>query len=102
LGLDPVEDADFIWRAPGIAILADIFLSLLVNVLVGALFGDLGYATANREMPVRVIGVEEVNPNSRIAAHVAVLDVALDGVDDNVLAIVIDPNGSDVRASVWH
>ena len=102
LGLDLIKHAHFTRRAAGIAILAEIFLSLLVNVLVRTLFGDLSYATANREVPVRVVRIDKVNPNSRIAPHIAILDVAFDGIDHNVLAIIVDPNGRHLGASVRH
>jgi hypothetical protein len=73
LGLDFVDDAGFAGLGIGIFVYAEIFLCQLVDVIVGAIFGDFDDAAANLEIAVRVLGIDDGERDAGIAADVAVL-----------------------------
>src|SRR5579883_1858252 len=101
-GLDLVDHADFPGLGIGILVNAQVFLGHFVDVLAGALLGDLGHAAANFEVAVRVLRVHDGQRDAGIAADIAILLAPLGGVEDDVLAVVVDPHGSDLGASVGH
>src|SRR5262249_25667 len=75
--LNLVEDSDLARLAEGVNGLAQIFLRKLVDVVVGAVFGNFDDSTANLQVAIRVRGILERNRDAWIAADVFVLHAAL-------------------------
>jgi hypothetical protein len=101
LGFYFVEDADFAGLAVGILIDAEIFLGHLVDVSAGALFGDLDDAAADFKIAVRIFRIDEGERDAGIAANILVFLTALGGVENDVLAVEIAPDGL-AKARFWN
>src|SRR5215469_6101645 len=86
----------------GIFVLAEIFLRHLIDVSVGTLFGDLGNLTAYFEVAIGIIGIDDSQSDTRIAAHVAVLLATFSRVENHVLAIRVDPHRRSLGTAVRH
>src|ERR1700727_1428979 len=101
-GFDFIEHAHFARRTVRILILARVLLGKLVDEFVGAFFSDLHHAAANRKMAIWIVWIEDVDADPWIAPDVFVLDASYGGIDQNVLAIVVEPDRSYVRTAVRH
>src|ERR1700675_3559458 len=102
LGLHLINHANFTRLRVGIFVYAQVFLRQFVNVIVGALLGNLGHAATNLEIAIWIFGIGDGHGDSRITAHVAILLPALGRIKDDMLAVVVNPNGRHLGASVWH
>src|ERR1700688_4567795 len=69
---------------------------------VGSLLDDFGHAPANLNITVRGLRIDDSYRHTRIAAHVLVLLTSLRSINDNQVAIEVDPNRSDLRAAIGH
>ena len=101
-GIDLIDNPYFARAAIRILILAKILLGHFVYVRIGALFRAVHNASTNRKMTVRIVRVHKVQSNSRIASHIFIFDAALCGVDEDMLAIIVDPDRGYLRSSVRH
>ena len=102
LGINLIDNPYFARAAIRILILAKILLGHFVYVRIGALFRAVHNASTNRKMTVRIVRVHEIQSNSRIAPHIFIFDAALCGIDEDVLAIIVDPDRRHLRSSVRH
>ena len=100
-GLYGVDDANFVWRA-WIHIFAQIFLCQLVDAVACAFLGDVGDAAADFNVAVRILRIDDCHGDARIAANVEVLLASTSGVEDQVLAVEIKPDGRDLGRAVRH
>ena len=71
-------------------------------MVVGAFLGDFDDAPADFQVAIGVCGILQRDSHARVAAHIVVLDATLGGIDSNVLAVEIHPDGRDLRAAVFH
>jgi hypothetical protein len=69
-------------------------------VRVGALVGDLDDAAGDVDPLVGVIRPGDGDGDARVAADVLRLDALRLGVDQDVVAFVVDPDGADLRGAV--
>lgn len=101
-GLDLVDNSYFPWAAIRIRILAEILLGHLIYVRIGAVLGDIRNAPAKRQVTVRIVRIHKVQSNARIPPHIPVFDSPFSGIDEDVLAIIVDPDRRHLRSSVRH
>jgi hypothetical protein len=66
-------------------------------VFLRAILGHGDHAAANGEVPVGVVGIEDRQRHTGALPHVAILHPALGGVDQDEIAIGVDPDGRDLR-----
>ena len=66
---------------------AQVFFGQLVDVGIGALFGDFDYAAADFKIAVRIVGINDGQGDAGIAAHIAILLAAFGGIENNVVTI---------------
>jgi hypothetical protein len=99
---DLVEHPDL--AGPLIRILVDveILLGHGIDVSLGATFSDVYHLAADSDKPARIVRVLDADSDPRVSPHVFIFDPALSAVDDDVLAIEIDPHRAGVRRSVAH
>src|SRR4051812_6363320 len=102
LRLDLVEHSHFAGLAKRVFIFIEILLRHLVDVGVSALFSNFFYSPANLDIAVRVLRIHDGEGNTRFAAHIAVLLAAFRRVEDDVLAVVVNPNWCYLWTAVGH
>ena len=102
LGFDFIDHADLAGLAVGVFVDAEIFLGHLVDVGAGTVFGDLDDAAANLDVAVGIFGIDDGERDTRVAANVFIFLTALGGVEDDVLAVEVAPDGGDLRAAIGH
>jgi hypothetical protein len=99
------EDKTYLIAAPTAGPLvggAEVPLGELFDVLGTTIGGDVDYLSANRVVASRVVRVRDGNGHARIALDVANLLETLDGVDQGVLAVGIDPGLGELGRAVGH
>src|SRR5205814_10337638 len=94
----PTRRSSDLW----ILVLAEIFLGERVDVLVGAFFDAAFHRTADLDVAVRVVGIEDRQRNRRALAQIARLDPALGGVHADHAAGVVEPDRRHLRRAVLH
>src|SRR3990172_10818494 len=101
---DLVDAPDFSGEFPAgrVLIPAEVAPGELVQVLVGALLGDLRHGVPDGEVAVRIVRVRDLEGHVGPLLHIPVLEAALGRVDQNMLAVIVDPYGSDVRRAIGH
>src|SRR5487761_80375 len=97
-----VKNAHFARLPERIDGLAEIFLRKLVDVFIGAAFGNLDDAAANLEIAVRILRVLNREGDARVAAHILVLHAAEGGIEYDVLAVEVHPYGSYLWTAIGH
>src|SRR5690348_11336103 len=100
--LDFVEDADFARLPEGINGLAQILLRKLVDVIVRAVLCNLDDTPANFQVAVRIRRILQRNRYARVAPDIFVLDASQRRIKSHIFSVVVHPNGSDLRAAVFH
>src|SRR5246500_2239931 len=95
-GFDLVEDADFAGLAVRILIDAKVLFGELVDAVVGAVLGDLGDAAADFQIAIGILRIHDGERDTRIAADVLILLTATGRVEDDMLAVEVDPDRSDL------
>ena len=80
---------------------AHVLLGERVDVLVGALVGQLGGA-ADADPAIGVVAVDHEHGDVGIAFEVVRLDPPPSGVEAQVLAVGVDPHRGDLRRAVGH
>src|SRR5215211_4811058 len=85
-----------------IGVLVEVLLSQLVYQPDGALGGNLHNSAAYHRYAPGVARVYHVDRHARIAAHVLLLLATLDGVDQYVITIRLDPHLGNLRRAVRH
>src|SRR5579862_4038960 len=101
-GFDFVDHADFAGLTVGIFIDTEIFFGHLVDVGAGAFFSDFDDAAANFQIAVGIFGIDQCEGDAGIAANVFIFLASFGGIEDDVFAVVIDPDGGDLRAAIGH
>jgi len=101
-GFDLIDDPYLARAAVRIFIPAEVFLGQLVDVRkgVGTLLRDIRSAPTNRQMTVRILRIEKVQSNARIAPHIFVFDTAFRNVDQDVPSISINPD-APAWLAIW-
>src|SRR5258707_9287732 len=99
---DFVHHANFSRLGVGIFVLSQVLLRQFVDVLVCAVLGNLDHGAADLQIAIRIVGVDNGQRHSRIAAHVAVLLPAARRIKDYMLTVEVAPYRSDLRPSVGH
>ena len=102
LGLDVVHYAYFIGGPKWILIHSHVLLGHLVDVCVGSVVADLGDSSADHQRAVRVFGVDDRDRHARIPSYVSILQSTLGRVHDDERSVGIDPDGTRLRAAVFH
>ena len=74
----------------------------LVDEVVGPLGGDVHNPTANARQPPGIPRINHVDRHPRVAADVTQLLRPLERVDEDALAVGVDPDLRQVRGSVRH
>src|SRR5437773_4691724 len=100
LGLDLHDHAHFTGLAVRIFVLAEILLRQLVDVRVRALFRHLDDAPPDAEIAVRIVGIGNRERDTWIAFEILRLDASARGVDENVDAVEVPPDGRDLRTAI--
>lgn len=77
-----------------------IFEHETVNVFIGAGFADFHHPALNLEVAVGVGRVGDAQGNARVAAHVAVFDPSFGRVDEDVIAVGVEPDRRHLRRAV--
>src|SRR5579859_2389010 len=91
-GVDLDDHALFAGSEVGILVLAEVFLGEHVDVFDGALFGDRGRAADHHVAGLLVLGGEDGDGCSGVALDVGDFGSATGAVDEDVLAVVVDPD----------
>src|SRR3954447_15310880 len=81
---------------------AEIAMRELVDVLAGAVLGDVDDATAHLVVAAGVLGVRHVQRHPGVALDVADLLVPVHRVDQHVRAVGVDPRLRHLRRAVGH
>ena len=102
LGQNLINPPYFARVAPGrrVGLATEIALRQFVQVLVGAFLRDLDHLAAHQHVAVRVVGVGNLDGYFRPLRHRDVFQPAFGRIHNHVLAVVIDPDGRDVRRAV--
>jgi hypothetical protein len=74
----------------------------LVDVIVGAGLRDLRHSTLDLEVAIGVVRILNGKRDVRVAPEVLVLDATARGVDADVRAVVVDPDGGHLGAPIRH
>src|SRR5205085_12267574 len=96
-GLNLVHDSLFLSLAIWVLVRTEILFRHLVDVRVCAMLGDFNNAAANLQIAVRVLRINDGQRNPRIAAHILILLAGFGGIDDDVVAFDVAPDGGDLR-----
>ena len=83
-----------------ILVFAQVLLRQPVDVIDAALFGDFHNAAADLQIPVGVIGVLDGEGHAAIPAHVQVFLSSFGRVQEDVCAVVLQPNGRVLGGAV--
>ena len=83
-----------VWKS-----LPAVLVGELVDVLVGAVHLELGNSL-DFEVAVRVVAVEDGDADPRVAAQVLALGAPVGRVEDDVLAVGVDPDDARLRHPV--
>lgn len=81
---------------------AQIPLCQTIDVLDGAVAGPLDDPAAHFEVPKLVVGIDHAERHGRSGGKIAILLAAFGGVDEDVLAVEVNPHRCHLRASIWH
>src|SRR5258708_18228608 len=102
LGPDFVHHANFSRLGVGIFVLSQVLLRQFVDVLVGAVLGNLNHGAADLKIAIGIVGIDDGQRHPRIAAPVAVLLPSARRIKNHILAVEVAPHPSDLRSSVGH
>src|SRR5438093_6747210 len=101
---DLVDPADLTGEAVAVRVLVapEVAPREPVQVRVGALLGDLDDGVADGEVTVGVVGVRDLDGDLPALVHVEVFLPSRRRVDQDVTAIVVDPDRRYLWAAVGH
>jgi len=100
VGQNFVRDAHFTGIF-GVLALAAIFFREGTNHVVRPLFGFGDDGTAHLDVAVQIRGVGNRQCDARVAAQNLVLDGSARGVDDNVRAVIIEPDRRHLGRTIF-
>src|SRR5712691_10659454 len=100
LGQDLYEHADFAGLAVRVRVLAEVLLGERIDVRVGALLRHLGHASADLDVPVRIVRVLDRERHLRILPEVLFLHPAARRVTPHVGAVPVAPDRCDPGCAV--
>src|SRR3989442_9338536 len=93
-------DANLAGTPVGVPLLTRVLLGQRVDMVVGALLGHLDDSPADLQVSIGVVGILDRERDLRIGFYILVLDPASRGVEPDVRAVVVDPDGSHLRRAV--
>src|SRR5262249_58941377 len=93
------DDHPAIARLTRVALLPEVLLRQLVDVLLGALLAEL-CAALDPDVLIWVLAAHDRDRDPRISLHATRLHAALERVDEDVFPVPVDPDRRDLRRSV--
>lgn len=99
---DLKQDALLAWLSERVFLVAEVALDEPLELFSGTLFSDLNDTTTNIRRMLRLSGIKHIDRYTRIALNVAHLLIALDGIDQNILTISIDPGLCQLWRTIGH
>jgi len=102
LGFDLVQHSNFTGLGVWILVDSQVLLGHFVDMFGGTFFGDFDDSSANFEISVRILRIDNCERNAGIAPHILVLLAATGRIKNDVLAVEVAPNGSDLGTAIRH